>query len=190
MIPADLLPSRAHRRFLRQLQPVRASRDEDYFPVTQLTLALPLRSVLDRHLATAGQPRGGVLLGTQREGNLQVTHLLPAGYPPFLNTVDPLALDPAYVLGAVDAARQSAPLPLDWIGSWVMPAAGLTPPPEWCLQTFRRARRQALVSAEQPLLVIGRGEDTTSLQAVICEPGTGHPAFLPVSWERPQGGEL
>lgn len=180
----DLLPSRAHRRFLRQLQPVRASRDAEYFPVNKLTLALPLRSVIDRHFATAGQPRGGILLGTHQESTLHVTHLLPAGYPPFLNTVDPLALDPGYVLGAVDAARQGTAGPLDWVGSWVMPATGLMPSPEWCLQAFRRAQRHALVSAEQPLLVIGQGTVTTALQAVICELETGHPSFLTTSWDR------
>lgn len=181
-LPADLLPSRAHRRFLRQLQPVRPTRDAEYSPLTRLVLAHPLRSVLERHLATAGQVRGGILLGFQDDETLQVTHLLPSGYPPYLADRDPLALDGSYVLGAVDAARLTAPGPLDWVGSWVMPGEGLIPTLEWSLHVFERARRHALVSPDLPLLIFGRGEETTTLQAFVSELGSASAIPLPVSW--------
>lgn len=182
-LPADLRPSRAHRRFLRTLGALMLPQEaEAYQPVASLVLRSSLWRVLEQHLATAGEVRSGVLLGEHRGSALQITHLLPSGYPPALCAHDPLALDPGYVLGAVDAGRQGGAGPLDWVGHWVIPADGQAPALGWSLRLFRQAQRRALVGPDTPLLLAGQGAAGPVLRALVPDPDTREPSPLPISW--------
>lgn len=172
-------PSRAHRRFLRILAPLPAA--DTYAPITRLSLGAPLRRVADQHLATAGTTRGGLLLGWQAGETLQITHLLPSGYPPHLGTGS-LELDTGYVLGAVDAARQGSGRALDWVGHWIMAADAQPPSLGWCLRRFGQAQRCALVGPDTPLLIFGSGEERIELLALIGEHGRRSPHFIPAVW--------
>lgn len=176
---APFTPSRAHRRFLRTLAPLPAA--DTYAPITRLSLGAPLRRVTEQHLATAGTERSGLLLGWQAGETLQITHLLPSGYPPHLGTGS-LDLDAGYVLGAVDAARQGSGHALDWVGHWIMAADAQPPSLGWCLHQYEQARRRALVGPDIPLLVFGAGEEQTELLALIGMHGQRSPHFIPAVW--------
>lgn len=168
----DMLPSRAHRRFLRLLAPTRSvsEQTEPYVPLVGIVLDRSLRSVLEMHLATAGQLRSGILLGSRQAETLLVRILLPAGYPPFLAKLHAFDMDARYVLGAVDALRLTSVGSWDWVGQWVMPADGLVPGDAWVQWACRMSMSRALMDVDTPLLIFGRSSERVEVQAWAADP--------------------
>lgn len=175
--------SRAHRRFLGLVAPVDQS--GDFVPLQRLVLAPGCREILIAHLATAGVARGGLLIGRVQGEALHVRLVLPAGYLGHLPPGDPLAVDGAYVLGAVDAARMVGEEDLDWVGSWVMRANGLAAPEAADHAVWRQARHRALVSPQTVLVTVGQGRERLAVRAYTEDDGT--PLPLEVIWAHGRG---
>ncbi|WP_216329703.1 hypothetical protein [Deinococcus aestuarii] len=171
--------SRAHRRFLGLVAPVDQS--GDFVPLQRLVFAPGCREILIAHLATAGVARSGFLIGRIQGETLHVRLVLPAGYPGYLPPGDPLAIDGAYVLGAVDAARMSTGEDLDWVGSWVMRADGLAAAESADHALWRQARHRALVSPQAVLVTVGQGRERLVVRAYAEDDGV--PLPLEVVWE-------
>ncbi|WP_291426635.1 hypothetical protein [Deinococcus sp.] len=161
-IPDQQPLNRAQRRFLGLVLPIGlAIYKQDFIPVEDVFVsAIPLKMLGQQHQG-AGRLRGGVLLGYQQDATLQIDVVLPSSCTP----QHPFDLQPDYVLGALDAALQVSPFPLDWVGNWVMPADGRHPEPSWVEEMWHAARGQALVSASQVLLTVGMAEDRLEVEA-------------------------
>lgn len=144
-------PSRAHRRFLGlTLPPQLVVHADDFMVPKRFSLAGRAKKAMYEHLSTAGQMRGGILLGHQEAETLHISALLPNGY----GVADPYAPDPQYVLGAVEAAQLLADKPLDWIGNWLMPADTILTA-EWCDQVWVECRKRALVPLGTAVITFG-----------------------------------
>lgn len=175
--------SRAHRRFLSLLTAGQAA--PDFQLQDQILLAQGLDAVLLQHLATAGTPRGGPLLGHWQDGDLTVTHMLSATPPGLITPRDPLAIDPAYLLGALDSLQQDPSRPHDWVGHWYMAADGLETDELTDHVVWRCARRRALVTPGTVLLMIGHGEARPAIHAYSVQAGE----MLPLEVKCETGGE-
>lgn len=168
--------NRAQRRFLGLTMPFRTLEvfNGDYVPVEEVALSVVVTRMLAQQQRGAGQLRGGTLLGFQVEGMLSIEVALPSNH----TYQHPFAMEPAYLLGALDAVLQVTALPLDWVGNWVMPADGRQPDAGWTEETWHAARREALVSASSVLLTVGMAEDRLVVEA--WSEREGQPFRLPV----------
>lgn len=146
-------PGRAHRRFLGlTLPPQLVVPDEDFATPRYAAVEAGVKKAMYEHLTTAGQERGGILLGYQVAETLHITALLPNGY----GVADPYAADPQYALGAVDAAQQHSPHPIDWAGNWLMPAEGVLTA-KWCDEVWFKSKARGLLPLGVPVMTFGRG---------------------------------
>lgn len=149
-------PSRAHRRFLGLTLPHQQVPDhDDYVLPRNLRISPWARKSMHEHLSTAGQQRGGILLGMQEGETLHITGCLPNGYN--YSASDPYLPDAQYVLGAVEAAQQHAEFPIDWVGCWAMPASAILTL-EWCEQVWEGYKARGLLPLGVPLITIGTTE--------------------------------
>lgn len=156
--------NRAQRRFLGLTLPIGALEKRDYFPIEEVGLSSTVLRMLTQHQQGAGQLRGGTLLGFYFEERLSIEVVLPSKH----TYQHPFAMEPEYLLGALDAISQVNALPLDWVGNWVMPADGRQPDPCWTEQMWHTARQQALVAGNTVLLTVGMAEDRLEAEA-WCE---------------------
>lgn len=175
--------SRAHRRFLGTL--TAGSVNQDVQLHEHLLIAHGLDPVFLQHLATAGIPRGGPLLGYWQDSVLTITHMLSSTPAGLTSLRDPLAIDPSYLLGALDGLQQVSGHPYDWVGHWYMAADGLETDELTDHLVWRRARRLALVTPGTVLLTIGHGEERPALHAYTVQSGE----MLPLEITRESGGE-
>lgn len=168
--------NRAQRRFLGLTMPFRTLEvfNGDYVPVEEVALSVVVTRMLAQQQRGAGQLRGGTLLGFQVEGMLSIEVILPSNHL----YQHPFAVQPEYLLGALDAVLQVTALPLDWVGNWVMPADGRQPDAGWTEETWHASRREALVSASSVLLTVGMAEDRLVVEA--WSEREGQPFRLPV----------
>lgn len=173
-IPQPL--NRAQRRFLGLTMPIGAQEltKHDFVPVEDVAISSVVFKMLTQQHLGAGRLRGGTLLGFQVEGKLCIEVALPSNH----TYQHPFAMEPAYLLGALDAVLQVTALPLDWVGNWVMPADGRQPDAGWTEETWHAARREALVSASSVLLTVGMAEDRLVIEA--WSEREGQPFRLPV----------
>lgn len=185
--PHHLLTTRLHRRLLGLTPPLDLSGERTDVPLRTLVCHHEDRALLRRHLATAGQCRGGLLLGTRAGETLFLTHVLSAGYAWWLPEGDPFAVDARYVLGAVDALRNDSETHLDWIGNWVMYADGRVGSEEADRALWEEAYRRALVSEDAVLMVLGLNERRLEVRGYRV--AQGQPETLEVEWVGDSAGE-
>ncbi|MFC3834219.1 hypothetical protein [Deinococcus rufus] len=177
--PRQFVLSRAHRRFLNLALPLPGA--DEHSPALQtVEFASGSRSLFNAHIATAGVPRGGILLGHRVSDRLHVHAILGAGYGQA--TIHPLEVDPQYALGAVEAAQQVSGDPLDWIGTWTMPADGRARPAHTDRRVWYRARHRALISEEAVLVTVGQSPERLVVRAWVVD--DDQPRALEVSWAR------
>lgn len=83
--------------------------------VEQVKLTPAVRQYISRLLSLPEVRCGGPMVGRRDGTVIKVTHLVLGGQPWRVGHV--LTIDPAYVLGAVDALTQDPSL--DWVGQWM-----------------------------------------------------------------------
>lgn len=175
--------SRAHRRFLGLTVPL-PSADEHSLSLQAIEFVPGSRRRFAEHLATAGAPRSGLLIGHRSGDRVHVQAILGRGYG--WPTAQRLQVDAHYALGAVEAAQQLSGHPMDWVGTWCMPADGRARPAHTDRRIWHRARHLALVSEESVLVTIGHSPERLVLRAWIEE--DGQPRALEVVWASAGGG--
>lgn len=153
-------PSRAHRRFLGlTLPPQLVVPDEDFAVAHSIAVEKGVKKAMYEHLSTMGQERGGILLGYQAGETLHITALLPNGY----GMADPYTPQAQYVLGAVEAAQQHAAHPVDWVGSWLMPADGELRG-DWCDEVWLTCKARGLLPLGVPVMTFGRTAEQVEVE--------------------------
>lgn len=167
--------SRAHRRFLGLAVPLPAA-DELMSTLQAITFAPGSQSRFNQHLATAGVPRSGLLIGHRAGDRLHVQAILGAGYG---GAPHALHVEAQYALGAVDAAQRLSHHPVDWVGTWVMAADGRAHPEAADLPLWHRARALALVSDDAALVTVGHTPERLVVRAWCGDDG---PRALDVVW--------
>ncbi|MFW8627387.1 hypothetical protein [Deinococcus sp. ME38] len=146
----------------------------------QVVLGTDATRLLRRAAQERGAPRSGLLFGRAVASTLEVTAAM-MDRPPTLPLGEPLALDPAFLLGASEALLLTSSGLVDWCGMWIVEPDSEWMPEVWERRWFRQAFRQGLVNDQRLLLQVGFDGGLLVGQALIGD-AMGAAVPLPLTW--------
>lgn len=167
--------SRVHQRYLPLVGQRERLTDEQVAPPKRVVIEASARDVMKNALDVQAC-RGGPLFG-QHEGEVLTVEFAALGGYSWRAAHDALHIEPHYLLGLVDAYRQTSPW-TDWIGHWITLADGRLPSPQPTLAWYQDALSEQLVGPRHCLVFAGWADSALSATACLTNETTHEPEWL------------